>query len=223
MTDPCVGQGTALQLVTSDAPVGHYGIELDAERARISSSKGIETIQGNTFDAIAEHHLPGKLRRQCAAEIRRVLKPGGRGPSISEPPLLRREASSLIFTVMVTSVLPKSSPSSVRQVWALSRAAQWESATCSLSSRRPHAASNLGPFRPWMEVMTGHNRMLTRRWLLLALAVVLISSHALVLRYVLQHKSLSAAMVTGMMILVVMTHLGILSRLYGLFRRRSRQ
>lgn len=65
--------------------------------------------------------------------------------------------------------------------------------------------------------------MLTRRWLLLALAVVLISSHALVLRYVLQHKSLSAAMVTGMMILVVMTHLGILSRLYGLFRRRSRQ
>ena len=52
--DPCVGQGTALQLVTSDAPVRRYGIELDAERARISSSKGIETIQGNTFDAIAK-------------------------------------------------------------------------------------------------------------------------------------------------------------------------
>ena len=52
--DPCVGQGTALQLVTSDAPVRRYGIELDAERARIASSKGIETIQGNTFDAIAK-------------------------------------------------------------------------------------------------------------------------------------------------------------------------
>ena len=24
------------------------------------------------------HHLPSKLRRQCAAEMRRVLKPGGR-------------------------------------------------------------------------------------------------------------------------------------------------
>jgi len=52
--DPCVGQGTALELVTSDAPVRRYGIELDAERARIASSKGIETIQGNTFDAIAK-------------------------------------------------------------------------------------------------------------------------------------------------------------------------
>jgi hypothetical protein len=52
--DPCLGQGTALQLVTSDAPVRRYGIELDAERARIASSKGIETIQGNTFDAIAK-------------------------------------------------------------------------------------------------------------------------------------------------------------------------
>ena len=52
--DPCVGQGTALHLLTSDAPVRRYGIELDAERARIAGSRGIETIQGNTFDAIAK-------------------------------------------------------------------------------------------------------------------------------------------------------------------------
>jgi Uncharacterised methyltransferase family (DUF6094) len=52
--DPCVGQGTALHLVTGDAEVRRYGVELDAERARISASKGIETIQGNAFDAIAK-------------------------------------------------------------------------------------------------------------------------------------------------------------------------
>jgi len=52
--DPCVGQGTALQLVTRDAPVRRYGIELDCERTRISSSQGIETIHGNTFDAIVK-------------------------------------------------------------------------------------------------------------------------------------------------------------------------
>jgi hypothetical protein len=52
--DPCVGQGTALNLVTHDAPVRRYGIELDAERARIASSKGIETVQGNSFDTIAK-------------------------------------------------------------------------------------------------------------------------------------------------------------------------
>ncbi len=71
--------------------------------------------------------------------------------------------------------------------------------------------------------MTAHNRMLARRWVLLAAAGVLIASHAMVLRYVLQHKSLSAAMVTGLMLLVVMMHLGLLSRLYALFRGRVRQ
>ena len=53
MIDPCVGRGTALHLVTSDAEVRRYGVELDAERARIASTNGIETIQGNAFDAIA--------------------------------------------------------------------------------------------------------------------------------------------------------------------------
>lgn len=51
--DPCVGQGMALHLVTSDAQVRRYGVELDAERARIASANGIETIQGNGFYAIA--------------------------------------------------------------------------------------------------------------------------------------------------------------------------
>ena len=54
VVDPCVGQGTALQLVTSEAPVRRYGVALDAERARIAISKSIETTQGNTFDAIAK-------------------------------------------------------------------------------------------------------------------------------------------------------------------------
>lgn len=51
--DPCVGQGTALHLITNNASVRRHGIELDAERARIAAASGIETIQGNTFDAIA--------------------------------------------------------------------------------------------------------------------------------------------------------------------------
>ncbi len=52
--DPCVGQGTALHLVTGNAEVKRYGVELDAERSRIATSKGIETIHGNAFDAIAK-------------------------------------------------------------------------------------------------------------------------------------------------------------------------
>jgi hypothetical protein len=52
--DPCVGQGTALQLVTREASVRRYGVELDADRAQISNSRGIETIQGNAFDAVTK-------------------------------------------------------------------------------------------------------------------------------------------------------------------------
>ena len=54
VVDPCVGQGTALEIVTQGADVHRYGVELDAERALIAQSKGIETIQGNAFDAIAK-------------------------------------------------------------------------------------------------------------------------------------------------------------------------
>jgi Uncharacterised methyltransferase family (DUF6094) len=52
--DPCVGQGDALCHVTAGEAVWRYGIELDAERARMAMSKDIETIQGNTFDASAK-------------------------------------------------------------------------------------------------------------------------------------------------------------------------
>ena len=52
--DPCVGQGTALELVTSDAPVRRYGIELDAERARVADFQRHRDHPRNTFDAIAK-------------------------------------------------------------------------------------------------------------------------------------------------------------------------
>jgi Uncharacterised methyltransferase family (DUF6094) len=68
--DPCVGQGTALQLVTSDAPVRRYGIELDAERARIAGSKGIEIIHGVLLVEISEPEAP----LWCAVCTREVQK-----------------------------------------------------------------------------------------------------------------------------------------------------
>lgn len=40
--------------MTRNAAVRHYGVELDAERARIASSRGIQIIQGNTFDVIVK-------------------------------------------------------------------------------------------------------------------------------------------------------------------------
>jgi hypothetical protein len=73
--------------------------------------------------------------------------------------------------------------------------------------------------------MKGHRRLLTRTLMLSMGVVVLIAGHAIILSYVLSHTALLAAVVSGVMILVVITHLGwlavLLGPLYALFRRRS--
>ncbi len=51
--DPCVGTGEALHLLTAGIDCKRYGIELDAHRALTASRAGIETVQGNVFDAHA--------------------------------------------------------------------------------------------------------------------------------------------------------------------------
>jgi hypothetical protein len=54
--DPCVGQGTALHLVTGDAEVRRYGVELDAERARIAYFAW--PVIDPAMYGIKCHHLP---------------------------------------------------------------------------------------------------------------------------------------------------------------------
>jgi ubiquinone/menaquinone biosynthesis C-methylase UbiE len=54
------------------------GMEVDFKNALVESLP----FRNGEFDLVLStlmlHHLPGKLRSQCAAEVRRVLKPGGR-------------------------------------------------------------------------------------------------------------------------------------------------
>lgn len=54
------------------------GLEVDFKNALVESLP----FQDGQFDVVLStlmlHHLPGKLRNQCAAEVRRVLRPGGR-------------------------------------------------------------------------------------------------------------------------------------------------
>lgn len=70
--------------------------------------------------------------------------------------------------------------------------------------------------------MKERRRMLTRPWILFVAGVVLMAAHAFVLRFALPHKALSSVVVAGVMILVLIKHLGLLSSVYALFRRRSR-
>ena len=52
--DPCVGRGTALNLITAGAPAVRFGVELDTGRAEEATRSGIRTIQGNAFDVQAK-------------------------------------------------------------------------------------------------------------------------------------------------------------------------
>jgi len=96
-----VGCGTGTLAIAAKAQVGQagavYGVDASPEmlaRAEKKAKKaGAEVLfrsglaeavpfEDSFFDAafstVMLHHLPAKTRRQCAAEIRRVLKPGGR-------------------------------------------------------------------------------------------------------------------------------------------------
>ena len=57
VVDPCVGQGTALEIITQGADVRRYGVELDAE-------KGAPCVAGGYQRAARarkriEHHVAG--------------------------------------------------------------------------------------------------------------------------------------------------------------------
>lgn len=54
------------------------GEEVDFRNALVESMPFPDGQFDVVLSTLMLHHLPGKLRNQCAAEVRRVLKPGGR-------------------------------------------------------------------------------------------------------------------------------------------------
>ncbi len=48
--DPCIGDGAAFAVITSDKKVLRQGVELDAGRTEQARSKGSDVIHGNCFD-----------------------------------------------------------------------------------------------------------------------------------------------------------------------------
>ncbi len=96
-----VGCGTGTLAIAAKRQVGTTGTvhgvdaspEMLARAGKKATKAGVDIVLKNAlvealpfpdahFDVVLStvmlHHLPGKLRCRCAAEIRRVLKPGGR-------------------------------------------------------------------------------------------------------------------------------------------------
>jgi hypothetical protein len=56
----------------------------------------------------------------------------------------------------------------------------------------------------------------------IVLAVLLMAGHGIILYYASSHFGLSAGLVAGVILLIVIKHLGLLGPAYALFRRRWR-
>jgi hypothetical protein len=70
--------------------------------------------------------------------------------------------------------------------------------------------------------MKGHSRLLTRTWILLMAAVVLSVGH-IVLPYLVAHAALSATVVSGVIVVIAVMHLGLLGALFGSLRAHFRR
>jgi uncharacterized membrane protein HdeD (DUF308 family) len=69
--------------------------------------------------------------------------------------------------------------------------------------------------------MKGHGGLLARPWMLTAGVITLIAGH-IVLFHRLSHTSLSAVVMAGVIVLIMIKHLGLLGPVYAFFRRRYR-
>lgn len=70
-----------------------------------------------------------------------------------------------------------------------------------------------------MPALTRHNLSRGHLWALVILALGLIAGHGLMLYYASSHMALSAGIVTGIVLIAVIKHLGLLGPAFALFRR----
>ena len=69
--------------------------------------------------------------------------------------------------------------------------------------------------------MIGHGRLFPRVWMIAVAMIALLAVHTVGLGYLASHTTLSAAVLSGLVIVVVIKHVGLLGPIYALFRRWS--
>jgi hypothetical protein len=72
----------------------------------------------------------------------------------------------------------------------------------------------------WSAAMKRHSLHTPALWLV-AVAIMLFTTHGALFYYAFTHLALSAAVTVGLIILVMIKHVGLLGALHGTMRRRS--
>lgn len=70
--------------------------------------------------------------------------------------------------------------------------------------------------------MNAHNRLPARPWILFVGVLILLLAHGLVFYFV-HHLALSVTLLSGVAVLIVVKHLGALSSLYAMLRKRMKK
>jgi ubiquinone/menaquinone biosynthesis C-methylase UbiE len=175
-----------------------------------------------TFDAVLAtlmlHHLPAPVRRECAREALRVLKPGGRMLAVDFSRPSPRKGGLL-------ARLHRHGGVSVDKMVALLRDAgfrivetgsvgvsdlQYVLATSPVEGAEPDES---------MPVSRSLDPLPRPRWVLLVVGAVLVAGHAAMLRGLSSRLALSTLAVAGAVALVVVLHAGVA----GVGRGRARR
>jgi len=70
--------------------------------------------------------------------------------------------------------------------------------------------------------MRGRSRLRARSWRVPLGVIILIAGHGIIVYYLSSHVALTAAAASGVIVLLVIKHLGLVGPVYALFRRARR-
>ena len=241
-----VGCGTGTLAVAAKRRVGAagtvHGIDASPEmidRARRKAGKAGVDVAFQTavveslpfpdaqFDAVLStlmlHHLPRPARQQCAREMRRVLKPGGRVLAVdfATPARERRGLLARLHRhghFAQRDIVELLSEPGLRVV---------ESGSVGVSDLQFVVAAAPSPGdEAWQERETHASRSLeplpAPRWIWAVLGVAVVAGHGVALRAAWSRLALSAAAALGVAGLLVLAHVRLAGVVHTLLRRRSR-
>jgi ubiquinone/menaquinone biosynthesis C-methylase UbiE len=240
-----VGCGTGTLAIAAKRRVGTegtvHGIDASPEmidRAKRKAAKAGVDVAFQTgivealpfpnarFDAVMStlmlHHLPKPVRQQCAREMRRVLKPGGRMLAVDFATLARERKGLLARLhrhghMALRDIVELLSEAGLRVV---------ESGSVGVSDLQfavataPSVRKDDGQDRE-THVTRSLDPLPTPRWLVPALGIALVVGHQIVLGAASSRLALLA--VAGGVSLVVITHVALAGVAHTLMRRRSRR
>ena len=180
-----------------------------------------------SFDVVLStlmlHHLPRPGREQCASELRRVLKPGGRVLAVDFATPARERKGLL-------ARLHRHGSMALRDIVALLRGAELqvvESGAVGVSDLQFVLATKTertdGPGDSREPATRSLPPLPLPRWTLAGLALIVVGAHAVAIGRLSSRVALSALAFAGVAALFVLMHSGLVGAIHTLLRRRRRR